>query len=529
VRAARDEASRCRRLGNFGVVLLALLAGCGSSGETRRTYPEVDQDPRSEASSPFTVGAVPPGYEIETAGMGTAVGEWSSDSFGTVEPYTALSPDGRPDHPEVVLVAITGFEGYQGGLAQASVGYLSQDREELTVDGAEAMYAPATDDARGLRWADLVVVRSDDLAVRVSSPSASRAELIDIVRRVEVPDDRTLAPTVPDPPNGLQLVGSADVDGVLATDVYVAPNTDQIPGPRSAHAAGWTRAGSGGGDQLAVLTLPGSALDLEAVGVGPFHPPWMQESSHARVVEGRPALVAESHRTDLPGADRRSVFVESAWGDVVLVSATGAHLPTEDDLVALAASVQQSDQVSWDAFVIDATGGPGLHADRGRAELARGTIGDLEWLLQDGPPGGGIVSSSATDPDSRRGVDPCLKLSNRTRACAGSGFSGTEDDWYASAERAAPDSKGLSFVVISTTFEAATVRITTSTSTGSAALVPVLAGGMWAVVVFVDDAGGPNCDAAPPAPHQMRIELLDQHGAVAGCLSQGGVIPPTSG
>jgi hypothetical protein len=374
-----------------------------------------------------------------------------------------------------------------------------------------------------------VVVRGDDLAVRVSSPSASRTDLIDIARRVEVPDDHSLAPIVPDPPNGLRVVGSADVDGVLATNVYVSPHTDQVPGPRSAHAAGWLRAGSADEDQLSVLTVPGRVLDLAAVGVGPTHPPWIEGSSHALEIEGRPALVTESNRLDLPGARRRSVFVESAWGDVVVVSATGAHLPSEDELIALAASVRPSDDAAWDAFVIDATGGPGLHADRDRTELARGRVGDLEWLLQDGPPGGGVVSSSATDPDSLRGIDPCLKLSNRTRVCAGDGFAGTEDDWFANAEIAAPGTRGLSFVVLSTTFEAAMVRVTTSTSTGSGALVPVPAGGLWGAVVFVDDPGGPVCDAAPLVSHQMRIELLDGRGAVVGCLSHGGVRPPTSG
>jgi hypothetical protein len=57
----------------------------------------------------------------------------------------------------------------------------------------------------------------------------------------------------------------------------------------------------------------------------------------------------------------------------------------------------------------------------------------------------------------------------------------------------------------------------------------VPAGGLWGAVVFVDDPGGPVCDAAPLVSHQMRIELLDGRGAVVGCLSHGGVRPPTSG
>lgn len=504
-------------------LLLLAATACGGSDEGRA--PDAREPDRSDTSSPFTVGAVPPGYDIETAGTGTAVGDWGSDSSGTVEPYTVLSPDGRADNPEVVLVGITGYEGYEGGLAQASVGYLSDDRQELTVGGADAMYVPATDDVRGRRWADLVVVRGDDLAVRVSSPDATLDELIAIAEHVEVPADRTQAPTVVDPPGGLQVVGSADVDGVLATDVYVSPHTDQVPGPRSAHAAGWLRAGSDGADQLSVLTLPGHALDLGAVEVGTTQPTWIVRSSHTRDVDGRPALVTESNRLDLDGARRRSVFVEAEWGDLVIVSATGAQLPSEEQLVSLAASVRGTDDAAWERFVIEATGGPGLRADRGRTVLARGRVGDLEWLLQDGPPGAGWVVSSATDAHSLRGVDPCLKLSDRTRACSGSGFSGTEDDWYSIAEGVAPDSRGLSFVIVSTTFGAATVRITTSTAVGIAALVPVPAGGLWGAVVFVDDPGAPVCDSAAPAPHQMRVDLLDASGAVRGCLAGAGVVP----
>ncbi len=495
------------------------VAGCASDAGSSTT-PETG----SRTSSPFSVGEVPAGYELVTAGMGTRVGEWGDDSTGTVEPYTVLSPDGHADHPDVVLVSITGFEGYEGGLAQAAGGYLSPDREELTIDGTEAMYSPATQDARGAHWADLVVVRRADLAVRVSSPSASKAELTSIAARVVVPDDHTKAPTVPDPPQGLRVVGSVDVDGVLAADASVAPHTDQIPGPRSAHAAGWVRAGSDEADHLAVLTVPGASLDLVALSVR-VQPDIVTRTSHERTVDGRPGLVLDEAWEGYSVA-RRSVFLDAGWGDVVVVSATGETVPAEEELVTMAASVQPTDDASWERFLVEAAGGPGVHADPDRHELARGRIGELEWLLQDGPPGGGIVSSSETDPHSLRGVDPCLKLSDRRRACTGAGFSGTEDDWYAFAVGGAPDSRGLSFVIVSTTVEAATLRITRSTSTGSAALVPVPAGGLWGAVVFVDDPGGPVCDSGTPAPHQMRIELLDPRGTPVGCLSGSGVTSP---
>lgn len=502
-----------------GIASAALgIAACSSdSTEPARsgTY--------SATSSPFSVASVPAEYEPVTAGIGTAVGDWGEDSTGTVEPYTVLSPDGRASGPDVVVVSITGFEGYQGGLGQASRGYLSGSTE-LTIDGADAIYSPPRHDERGVQWADLVVVRGDDLAVRVSSPDADAAELAAIAKRVAVPDDRTKAPTVPDPPAGLQVVGSVDVDGVLASEPYVARYTDQIPGPRSAHAAGWVRAGSDGEHQLSVLTVPGRSLDIVAVPVWQVQLSWLTRTSREREVGGRPAVVIEELRSDIEGANRRSVLVEAEWGDVVVVSATGARLPSEEALVLAAASVQPAEDATWGRFVIDATGGPGLNADEGRNELARGRADGLGWLLQDGPPGGGIISSSLTDGDSLRGVDPCLKLSNRTRACAYPA-SGGEHDWYSIATGDLPSERGLSFVLVSTTLEAAAVRVTTSSSAATAALVEVPAGGLFGAAVFVEDPGNATCDPAveTPAPHQMRIEALDRAGMVIGCI---GGVPP---
>ncbi len=181
------------------IVVVVGVSGC-TSDPTERVAPTTDS--ASTSSSPFTVGQVPPGYEFINAGMGTRVGEWGDDSTGTVEPYTVLAGDGRAIGPDVVRVAITGYEDYQGALAQASLGYLS-DRRELEVGGAEAIYSPPSSDAGGERWADLVIVRGKDLAVRLSSPSASAAELTAVARQVVVPDDRTRAPRVPDPPAGL--------------------------------------------------------------------------------------------------------------------------------------------------------------------------------------------------------------------------------------------------------------------------------------------------------------------------------------
>lgn len=487
----------------FGLAAL-VVAGCSGGAA-----PSGGGETGSSTSSPFSVGAVPAGYELVVAGMGTGVGDWGEDSTGTVEPYTVLSPDGRATGEEVVRVALTGYEGYQGGLAQASLGYLSE-HTLLTIDGAEAIFAPPETSAVGRRWADLVVVRGDDLAVRVSSPRGTLAELTAIAKRVVVPDDRREAPTVTDPPGGLRVVGSLDVDGVLAASASVAPHTNQVPGPRSAHAAGWIRSGSQESDRLSVLTVPGRSLDLAAVHVREREWQHVTRTARARVVDGRPALITTEEWPEYPDSNRLTVMVEASWGDVVVVSASGTTLPSEEELIAMAASVTSTDDVAWGELVTEANGGPGLHADLGRHELARGRIGAIDWLLQDGPP------HSLENDRSLGGVDPCLKLSDGERLCADSGTAlGGGGDWYGYQLH----HNGLSFVVVGTQSGPGVLRITTSTAFGTAELVAVPAGGVWGAVVFVADPGFATCRSQdPPAPGTMRVELLDDDGDVAGCL-----------
>lgn len=485
-----------------------VVAGCSGGAA-----PSGGDETGSSVSSPFSVGAVPAGYELVVAGMGTAVGDWGEDSTGTVEPYTVLSPDGRATGEEVVRVALTGYEGYQGGLLQASLGYVSE-HTELTIDGREAVFAPPGRSAVGQRWADLVVVRGDDLAVRVSSPSATQAELVAIAKRVVLPDDRREAPTVTDPPGGLRVVGSVDVDGVLATTASVAPHTDQVPGPRSAHAAGWVLDGFGERDHLAVLTVPGRSIDLAALSVRErfFHAA-TRTTSTRRVGGRRGVLIDEVWEGSVDR--RRTLLVESSWGDLIVVRATGERLPSADDLVAIAASVKPTDDAAWEELVTEANGGPGLHADFGRHELARGRIGGIDWLLQDGPP------HSLEDDRSLGGVDPCLKLSTGRRACADSGTAlGGGGDWHGYRL----DHSGLSFVVVGTQSGPGVLRITTSTTTASAELVAVPAGGLWGAVVFVADPGFATCSPpeGTPAPGQMRVEVLDDDGEVAACLFSSG-------
>jgi hypothetical protein len=107
--------------------------------------------------------------------------------------------------------------------------------------------------------------------------------------------------------------------------------------------------------------------------------------SHEQDVTGQRARAFEwtERRGDFSG---RSIWVESAWGDIIVVTSFGRSRLSEEELVAFAASVQHTEDAVWEAFVTEAAGGPGLHPDEGRTELARGQAGDLEWLLQNGPP-----------------------------------------------------------------------------------------------------------------------------------------------
>jgi hypothetical protein len=494
-----------------GLALAAALAAlgvaaCGSEDATSG----------SSGSSGFEVGPVPAGYRAVAAGVGSATPLWGADSGGTDEPFTVLSPDGTVDGPDAVIVSITGFEGYQGGLGQAARG-LQGEEEAFRVEGREAIYTPAGTDDRGEQWADLVVVRGEDMAVRVTSPEATREELLDILETVDRPPDRAHAPTLTAPPGDLQVVGSLDADAVQALSPDVVANTDFVPGGASSHAVGWLTGAEGDErDQLAVLTLPGDAVDLAALpaaGRMELRPDLEWEPLE---IDGRAALASSDTYRNEPERRRRSVWMESEWGDVVVVDARGRSVPSQDELVAIAASVREADAPTWDELVVEATGGPGLHADEGRTELARGTVGDLEWLLQDAP----IQDSGyepGTEPDDSRVADPCLKLSDRTRACASAGTdAGVEFVLYTTGD-------GLSFTVVNTTLEAASVRATTAATEATAPLVPLPDGRSWAAVIFIDAPGHHLCrppTADGPLP-TMRIDALDADGAVVGCVGFG--------
>jgi hypothetical protein len=265
------------------------------------------------------------------------------------------------------------------------------------------------------------------------------------------------------------------------------------------------------------MTLPSASVDLDALPLSERRP-WRDLRWSELEVGGRPAAALDEVRDDGDTSFvRRAVWVESEWGDVVVVSAMGSTAPTLDELAAVAASVEQVDDAAWDDLVIEATGGPGLRADEGRAELARGTIGDLEWLLQDAPIDDTYVEPGDVELDDTRVADTCLKLSDRSRACASAGTdAGADFVLYTTGD-------ALSFAVINTTLEAAAVRATTEHAEATMPLVALPDGRSWAAVVFIDAPAEGLCRPPTgdgPLP-SMRVDALDADGTVIGCLGFG--------
>jgi hypothetical protein len=558
----------------------ALSLACSGAGEDA-TIDEVDANsqPRSAQASPFVVDMVPAGFALETAGRGTDIQEWGEDSTGTDEPFTVLAPPGVDAGEDgVVIVSVTGYAGYQGGLSQASGGYGSEDAEEFEVGGEPAIHTPAGADGFGpdTEWADLVVSRGDDLAVRVTTADADRDELVDIARRVEPADDRARAPSVPDPPDGLEDLGSVDAGVEISLSAHVWPDSDSVPGLGDAYGAGWlsgraaTAPETGGGSSptvfgagpptvgagpggasaapggpdgpataadgrepvtasspeptsLTLVAYPGRVADLGAL-AALTHLGHSARTVTPLTVGGRPGVLVESRPGDesSPRWLSRTVLTHAPWGDLLMAGGSGVPegVPTADQLAEMLASVRQTTAGEWDAFEVEAAGGPGLHPDDGAIELERGTVtgadGEVDWLLQ-----------------ARSGVlDGCIKLSSRERACA-TGGSSSEGTSFGTGG-GIPDQDGgvPEFVLATIGVPGARLRVTTPEGTVEGTLHPIPDSHLWGGVVFADGLGtaAPLCGAIPEPPEDMTavtVEVLDEVGAVVGCVDiVGGVRSP---
>jgi hypothetical protein len=371
-------------------VLVALFLVSAACGHRRGVTTATADEPGPILTSPFLVEDVPEGFRLEVAGRGTTSQAWGGDSYGSDEPFTVLAPPGAdPGGDEAVVVSVTGYEDYEGGLDQASAGYLADSTEHFRMDGRAAVYAPATtQDPYGPRsWDDLVVARSDDLAVRVTAAGAGRERLVDIARRVEPDEDTTRAPRVPDPPDGLVVVGSVGVGVQLALTPRLDIAADFVPGLDVAYAAGWVTpdapdpswppdpgSGTRGGvaappatpppgppprplPMITLVAYPGDTTDdLAALaGLVRIYPHTITVSR--TTVAGRPAAVIEIGSGEV--RIFRSVITHAPWGDLLMAGASGApaEAPTVDQLAAMLASARAATPAEWDSFVAGAAAG----------------------------------------------------------------------------------------------------------------------------------------------------------------------------
>lgn len=507
------------------VVLIGLAACGGGSGRVDDDPPPTTEaDARSTESSPFTVDEmlVPAGFDLTGLGRGEWDQAWGDDSGGTDSPYLVLSGDGTPDHDEIVIVSLTGYHGYQGGLAQVLRGYLDGP-EPLTVDGDEALFSPMADEGPqtgGPRWAELVVARgTDDVAVVVASsvPDADAASLAEVAERVEVPDDRRAPPLVADPPDDLRVVGSVGADAEMARLGGTA-DIDGVLGPDTAHIAVWQPPGSGSGHTtLSVMTIPGRSTDIAALVVPELRRSdpdvdvtvrW--DDDHATVVRRSEGLTGQVH-------EQRTAWVSAADGDLVVASLDGDELSVEQ-LLALARSVTPTDAATWETMVAELRGPPGLHVTPGSTEIARGVVGDgREWLLQapeeplDGAP---------TLPDGTPlPVDGCLVVSDGTRSCVGGASARTGvlvlSGW--------PEPQPTEFALIATTIpDAATVHVTHADGAPAqdVPLADVPGSTVRVAVVHGAEVGVVRCaDDHPAGPVTVTATLVDASGDVVACPS----------
>jgi hypothetical protein len=329
-------------------LLIGLVAvACDDSGVS------VGEPPPVEAPPPFVAGPPPdgPDFELIAAGEGGLHIPWGDDDNGTDEPFTVLAPPGADaTDPRIVVVSATGFADYQGGFEQASASTEDTPRT-LTVDGRDAIYAPARrGDGPQAEWADIVVKHGSDLALRAQSRRASREELVEVLERARPGTDRNEAPTVADPPRGLRVLGSVDarVANVLRGDVYVPDGTG--PGPAGARGIGWSSGTGLGSSDASVVLLPGDSANLAAIPGYVAFEDWRPDVRPI-TIGGRPGwLVIGTYDDDDVLGGYLAVATHTEAGDLAL-TVVWSHLVSEEEVVALAESVRPATAAEWDALV----------------------------------------------------------------------------------------------------------------------------------------------------------------------------------
>lgn len=495
---------------------LVVIGACAASAACGRSDAAA---PASTAPGPATSGEAHPfaadaplGFEQVTLGRGVWTQSWGDDSGGNDAPFTVLSDGARS-----VEISANGYAGFEGGgdLARVAYRFGGDAWEDVSVDGDAGLWSPQTADDP----AQLLVERGDDLALRLVGTGVSEDELVELAAATEPSEDHGTAPVVEEPPAPWHVVGSVDADVLGAATSSLHRQYLSPPGPESGYGIGWLA----GDAPLMAVTLDGDALDVEALIPRREWNGAPISTGRVVTVAGRPGVLLdlcycaplyeqESHS--------RSVLTHDDSGAALVVTTYGDSGVTEDQLIAVAASVRPVEPDTWDAAVEQsrmlAANGPGLHPDEGESEIGRGIHDDLEWLLQ---------TDSVVDilGAPRSGVDACLKLGDYTAACALPRGGAGGDALLVAMESEVEPRVGAFVIVVTRNTDGDAVRISTETETGTGTLFPVPGTDERAAVVFVDDPGAAVCEdldpPPPPSMARMRIDLLTAGGVPVGCVS----------
>lgn len=499
-----------------GALVLGLIAAsCSWSNDDPVA---VDPQPTPGTSSSQISADVPGDWQLVTAGVGASGQSWGSDTTGSIEPYTVVR---RPDDDRTITVGVTGYEGYQGGLQQATLNALGKP-DELTVDGRRALLSKGSktwDQDPDL--VDLVVDLDGSSAVRAQGIDASRDELIGLSTLAIIDaDDHRVAPRFEELPAGFEVVGSVNATGVLAVQASLNPGTDFVPGDDRTHTLGWTvgppDAASPRQTAVSVSSIPVDTISLDGLALA-----LPGEGRKRRVdpttVDGRPGL--EITETLSGRWVNLTLVTDTGWGDQLVVTAeadleSGVAPPPFEQLTNVATSVGQADDATWGALVEEASGGPGLTPNVGRAEVARGKAGGIEWLLQ--------TAGGASGELTPANIDECLKLKGGTSACP-MNISGSSDGQNGvplsmGIGELGPDGLRFAIMVVPAADPAVELRYTKDDTTITAPFQPV--GGSDAKVSVLVAERGDRLDCPGPGDRPGLLERYDADGNPLGCLER---------
>ncbi len=482
---------------------LACTSAC-----TDKPEPEARRRPSTERHE-FTVGRVPAGYVGVMAGEGTTGPAWGSDD-GADEPFTVLTEDGTPTGEGVVVVSFAGYEGRENGFFGASRNHSGANWQELEVDGRPALFVEgAVDDEGVARWSDLLVDQGDDLAVRITAPEASLADLRDIYPSVTViPGSHDLAPEIVDPPHGLEVAGSTDLIAVAALSDFVSPERRQVPGPPGSLSASWERKGSTR-DQLIVIAIPADTVDLGVLSYAAHVDRFVRQQRDVDVA-GDPGIVLETPSWRDSSITERAVVSAAPWGGVIVTLSRGDQQALGvEDLLAVSSSVRRATEPEWEAFADALDGGPGFGADLSRTEATRGEVDGLAWLLQT-PDISQFLPDEFPPP-----VDGCLKLSDGSRRCAGSGEYSERHGVFGS------NGPGRPFLIVWTQLPVGMLQVVgfgREPVGDRAGFAPVPGTDARAAVVFLPEDKNLRCDL-PYSQSEISVRVLAEDGTDLGCAS----------